>query len=94
MDQDRTVRGVVRPNAGAASEIEEPYDVRVQWAGGELRPGIRRGHVGALGLERTLIAIRQAVSVQAQHLAAVAHNINPVALDRCRGGYPTFGEPL
>src|SRR5258705_533272 len=83
----------MRPDASALREIEKPENVRIHstgskrhfWCGGG-RVEFFRCHMGALVLERPLIAISKATRIQAHHFAAIAHDINAVAFNCRRRG--------
>ena len=108
VNQNRTVRGVVRPDTRAGNQVEAPQNVRVQRAGFEqLAIGRRtqqfgsrfradfvagfgadrvgRGHVGGFVSERAVVAIGHAARVEAEHSAAIVHEIHPIAFHRGSG---------
>jgi len=94
-DQDGTVRGIVGVDAGAASQIKKPQNIRIQRAafgnhtGGVcLRP--RRG-VRSLVQEWPLIAIAHSSRVQTKDFAPVVDQVNPVAFDRGRRANTAVG---
>src|SRR5262249_39552407 len=81
-----TVRGVVRPDACAGREIEQPKNIGVERPGRKCRGDIVRGHVSAFGAEWAVIAVGQSQRVQAQHLTPVADDIYSVVLYSCGRG--------
>lgn len=87
VDEHRSVRAVVRPDADLLRHVEEPDDVAVQRPG---RDGLRRRvgaaghHVPAFVEVRAGVAVGHAARVEAHHLTAVAHGVHAVAFDRDR----------
>jgi hypothetical protein len=84
LNENGAVRRVVRPDARALGKIEQPENVRVEWAGlKRLRRRIRSPgrQVRPLVTVGTVVPVRHAVGVQAHDLAAIADEINAVPLD-------------
>jgi len=80
VDENGTVRGVVGPNAGASGKIERPDDVRIERAGFDgWLPG--NGLMSSLVPKRAVVAIRHSVHIKAEDFAAIADDIDAIALD-------------
>ena len=81
--EDRSVGLIVLPHAAFLDVIEEPENVRV--VGGD-RGGLfaDRHRMTSLVEVRAIVAVGHAEQVQAHHLAAIADQIDVVALDRGR----------
>ena len=97
VDQDRTVRAIVRPCARAGRHVEEPHDIRIRRTrrgnDGSLRErllhecrrqGDVRQHVLALAEERAVVSIRHPLHIQAHHFSAIIHRVSALAFHRHR----------
>src|SRR6185369_9790241 len=87
------MRGIMRPDAGAACQVKEPDDIGVErpWCHGR-RDGsvcVTRHHVRALVLVWAIVPIGHSMRVQAHDLAPAADNIDSIALHRGRRGHAT-----
>ena len=77
---DRAIRGVVRKDAEFIHHVVPPEDVGILWRDFDLRLA-RSGHVLAFVLEWSLIAVRLAIEIEADHFATAGRQPNFVALD-------------
>src|SRR4026208_2323554 len=72
MDEDRTVRGIVRPDASSFREVEKPENVRVQRTGlKRLGRGIAaaRREVRAFVVKRSIIPILKTAGIETHRFA-------------------------
>ena len=80
VDQHRTTRRIVRPDAQVVDQVAAPNDVgvrRVQLHGGRVRPG----DVLPLVDEGPVVAVRQSVGIQAYDFRGTGHHVHAIALD-------------
>ena len=73
----------MRPNAGFASQVGHPQDIRVGRPDGNELRALWRLVAGFIG-ERPVVAVSHAVDVEAEDLCAVVEEIDTLGLDDCR----------
>ena len=90
VQQDRTVRRIVRPDARGGAQIQQPEDVGIRRTGLERRL-VGRRHVPAFVPIRTVVAVGHAVQIQADHFISIGQRVHPVAFDGGRRADPGLG---
>ncbi len=83
MHQHGRIGRVVRKDRQIAEHVEPPEDVGIGRPQLQRRRSLGHGEVGFVA-ERAVVAIGQAVEIEAKHLAAIGHEIDPVVFDSRR----------
>jgi hypothetical protein len=84
VDEDRTVRRIVRPDARATREIELPENVRIERPDLNRRRrgvGAARRQVSAFVAEWPIVSVRHSACIETEHHSAVIHKIDAVLFD-------------
>ena len=84
VDENRAVGRVLAPNVQIVDDIDLPKNVGVRGLQSDRRAA-RAGDEAAFVGKRPVVAVGQAVDVEANDLAAIGHQVDAIAVDGGRG---------